>query len=191
MSIGGAATLAGRLVRACAAPVSVSDGTLTHVFPDPAGVSGAGDDAFSMPAARRRALRALADAVGAGQLALHPGADRAQTRARLLALPGVGEWTATYVAMRALGDPDAFLPTDLGVRHALQRMGRAGDPAAATRHAEAWRPWRAYGLMYLWGVWGAPQAQSEPAGGRRRRPSHVPGRRRVSSAEPAVVSGVH
>ncbi len=183
VSIGGATTLAGRLVRACAAPVSVRDRTLTHVFPDPARVAGAPDDAFSMPVSRRRALRALADAAGAGEVALHPGADRAQTRARLLALPGVGDWTATYVAMRVLGDPDAFLPTDLGVRRALERLGQAGDPAAATRRAEAWRPWRAYGLMYLWGAPAVPAA-------RPRRRAHVSRRTRVSPAQPVVLSGV-
>ncbi len=187
VSIGGAATLAGRLVRACAAPVSVRDGTLTHLFPDPARVDGAPDDAFSMPASRRRALRALARAVGNGELALHPGADRDETHDRLLALPGFGEWTATYVAMRVLGDPDAFLPSDLGVRRALERLGQPGDPASATRRAERWRPWRAYGLMYLWGAHAGVTATA----GRARRRSHVPARPRVSPSEPALLTGVH
>jgi AraC family transcriptional regulator of adaptative response / DNA-3-methyladenine glycosylase II len=98
---------------------------------------------------------------------------REETRARLMALPGVGEWTATYVAMRVLGDPDAFLAGDLGVRRALERLGRPGDPAAALRRAERWRPWRAYGLMYLWSAL-----------------SHIPRRRRVVRLEPAELAGV-
>ena len=69
---------------------------------------------------------------------------------RLLALPGIGPWTAAYVAMRALRDPDAFLPTDLGVRRALERLGRDGRPQAATRVAERWRPYRAYAIQHLW-----------------------------------------
>jgi AraC family transcriptional regulator, regulatory protein of adaptative response / DNA-3-methyladenine glycosylase II len=94
-----------------------------------------------------------------GELAIDPGSDRSELRARLLALPGIGPWTADYVAMRALCDPDAFLPTDLGVRRALQRLGarepalRAGCTAReATRRAERWRPWRAYALQHLWGT---------------------------------------
>jgi len=161
VSVTGAATLAGRLVAACGAPVSVRDDTLTHVFPDPGRILGAPESVFSMPSTRRRALRALASAAESGELALHAGADRERTRAGLLALPGIGEWTATYVAMRVLGDPDAFLPTDLGVRRALEALGEPGDPDAAVRRAQRWRPWRAYGLMYLWGA---------PAGAVRRRP---------------------
>ena len=176
VSIGGAATLAHRLVRACAQTVSIRDDSLTHLFPDAEGIAGAADDSFTMPVSRRRALRALALAVAEDRLALHAGADREQTRAGLLALPGIGEWTATYVAMRVLGDPDAFPATDLGVRRALERLGRPGDPVSALRQAERWRPWRSYGLMYLWGA---------PA----RRP-HVSRRLRVRSSEPGVLSGV-
>jgi AraC family transcriptional regulator of adaptative response / DNA-3-methyladenine glycosylase II len=69
-------------------------------------------------------------------------------RARLLELPGIGPWTADYVALRALGDPDVFLPTDVGVRRALTGLGE--DPAAAGTLGHAWRPWRSYGLMHLW-----------------------------------------
>jgi AraC family transcriptional regulator of adaptative response / DNA-3-methyladenine glycosylase II len=68
----------------------------------------------------------------------------------LLALPGIGPWTAGYVAMRALGDPDVFLVEDLGVRHALRRLGAADDPSAARALAEAWAPWRSYATQHLW-----------------------------------------
>ena len=74
----------------------------------------------------------------------------------LLALPGIGPWTAEYIAMRALRDPDAFLPSDLGVRRALERAGRDGRPAAAAALAERWRPYRAYALQHLWASLSAP-----------------------------------
>jgi AraC family transcriptional regulator of adaptative response / DNA-3-methyladenine glycosylase II len=70
--------------------------------------------------------------------------------AALQALPGIGPWTASYVAMRALGDPDVFMPTDLGVRHALDALGLESSPRAATQRAERWSPWRAYALHHLW-----------------------------------------
>ena len=78
------------------------------------------------------------------------GADRAEARRRLLALPGIGPWTAEYIAMRALRDPDAFVPSDLGVRHALERLGHDGRPAGAVALAERWRPYRAYAVQHLW-----------------------------------------
>ncbi|MCW3064849.1 MAG: transcriptional regulator, AraC family, partial [Solirubrobacterales bacterium] len=82
--------------------------------------------------------------------------DRAEAEARLLALPGIGSWTASYIGMRALRDPDAFLPTDLGVRHGLERLGLDGRPGAAVALAERWRPYRAYALVHLWGELDAP-----------------------------------
>ncbi|MCC3777952.1 DNA-3-methyladenine glycosylase, partial [Streptomyces sp. UNOB3_S3] len=89
-------------------------------------------------------------ALAGGELALGVGSDWSRARARLAALPGIGPWTAEIIAMRALGDPDAFPATDLGVRRAAARTGLPGTPAALTRHAAAWRPWRAYAVQYLW-----------------------------------------
>jgi AraC family transcriptional regulator of adaptative response / DNA-3-methyladenine glycosylase II len=103
-----------------------------------------------MPAARGRALVTLARALADGRIRIDPGADRDEVQGQLLALPGIGPWTAAYVALRGLGDPDAFLPSDLGVRRALARAAVASGPAAATRLAERWRPWRGYALQYLW-----------------------------------------
>ena len=97
-------------------------------FPTAAEVAEAPDDAFGMPAARRRTLRALAAAVADGTLRLDPGADRAETEARLLTVPGIGPWTAQYIALRALGDPDVLLPTDLGVRRGAAALGLPDDP---------------------------------------------------------------
>jgi AraC family transcriptional regulator of adaptative response / DNA-3-methyladenine glycosylase II len=88
--------------------------------------------------------------LAAGELDLDAGADRDDAMRRLLALPGVGVWTASYIAMRGLRDPDAFLPTDLGVRHALESLGLDGRPAAAARLAEGWRPYRSYAVQHLW-----------------------------------------
>jgi AraC family transcriptional regulator of adaptative response / DNA-3-methyladenine glycosylase II len=150
VSLAGAATLAGRLAADCGEPLERPMGAVTHVFPT-AGVLAELDPArLAMPAARARALLALATALEYGELVLDPGADREVARERLLALPGIGPWTADYIAMRALRDPDAFLPTDLGVRRALERLGHDGHPANAQRLAESWRPYRAYALQHLW-----------------------------------------
>ena len=87
---------------------------------------------------------------------LDAGVERDEAQRALLALPGLGPWTVGYIAMRALRDPDAFLPGDLGVRHALERLGRDGSPGGAARVAEAWRPYRAYALQHLWASLEAP-----------------------------------
>jgi AraC family transcriptional regulator of adaptative response / DNA-3-methyladenine glycosylase II len=113
-------------------------------------IATANPEAFGMPASRRHSIRALAIALAEGELTIDPGSDRGDVERRLLALPGVGPWTAAYIAMRALGDPDAWMPTDLGIRHALQSAGLPADPASATRLADRWRPWRSYALQYLW-----------------------------------------
>jgi AraC family transcriptional regulator of adaptative response / DNA-3-methyladenine glycosylase II len=149
ISVAGAATIAGRLVadygKALARPIK----NVTHLFPSPSALAEADPDRLAMPGSRRRALRALAAALASGELRLEGGADRDQVRERLLALPGIGRWTTEYVAMRALGDADAFLPADLGIRRSLARLGQDGRPAAAARLAERWRPYRAYAFQHL------------------------------------------
>ena len=134
---------------------------LTHLFPSPARLAAVDPDDLPMPKARGRALIGLCRALAEGELALDRGPDRAQTRARLLALPGIGDWTASYLAIRALGDPDAFMPTDLGTRHALARLGH--DPAQAAPLAEAWRPWRSYAQSLLWQVLLDPEGSADVA----------------------------
>jgi AraC family transcriptional regulator of adaptative response / DNA-3-methyladenine glycosylase II len=119
-------------------------------FPGAATIAALPDDAFRMPAARRSTIRSLAEAVADGKLDLDPGTDRDETMARLQDLPGIGAWTAGYVAMRAIGDPDIFLPTDLAVRRGAKELGLPDSPAALERHAERWRPWRSYALIRLW-----------------------------------------
>jgi AraC family transcriptional regulator, regulatory protein of adaptative response / DNA-3-methyladenine glycosylase II len=158
ISVPAARTAAARLTRALGEPLAAIDRaspTLTHLFPTPAAIAAAEPDALpGGPARRRHTLRVLARALAEGELAIDPGSDRGEVRARLLALPGIGPWTAEYIAMRALADPDAFLPTDLGVRRALERLGRGPrggcPPREAARLAERWRPWRAYALAHLW-----------------------------------------
>jgi AraC family transcriptional regulator of adaptative response / DNA-3-methyladenine glycosylase II len=122
----------------------------TGAFPDPAELLELPDEAFAMPGARRETLRQLARAVADGELDLDGGGDRDDTIARLKAVPGIGDWTAQYTAMRALGDPDAFLPTDLGVRRGARAAGLPDDPQALAVHAERWRPWRSYAVIRLW-----------------------------------------
>ncbi|NJC69523.1 DNA-3-methyladenine glycosylase 2 family protein [Planosporangium thailandense] len=144
VSVAAARTVLGKLVRTCA-PTA---GEL--LFPDAATVAEAPDEAFAMPATRRRTVRALAAAVASGDLVLDNGTDRAEATEKLLELPGVGPWTAGYVALRALGDPDVFLPTDLGVRRGAAALGLPDEPAALAGYATRWRPWRSYALIRLW-----------------------------------------
>ncbi len=158
VSLSAAATLARRLVVAYGEPLGHARGTVTHLFPSAEALAAADPATLPMPASRRRALLGLTAALAAGELELDPGADRLDARLRLEALPGIGPWTAEYVAMRALRDPDAFLASDLGVRHALVALGRPGDPRSALAAAEPWRPYRAYAMQHLWAGLGTPAA---------------------------------
>ncbi|MEU0741515.1 AlkA N-terminal domain-containing protein [Streptomyces sp. NPDC006134] len=150
VSTAAARTHAARLVTAHGEPVDDPEGGLTHLFPTAAALAEADPDALAMPRTRRTTLTTLVGRLADGSLDLGPAGDWADTRARLLALPGFGPWTADVIAMRALGDPDAFLPTDLGVRRAARGLGLPSTPAALTARATAWRPWRAYAVQYLW-----------------------------------------
>jgi AraC family transcriptional regulator of adaptative response / DNA-3-methyladenine glycosylase II len=158
VSVAAARTAAARLTCALGEPLPAPDGGLTRLFPDPAAIASADPSALpGGPVRRQETLQALARLLAEGELTIDPGSDREEVRARLLALPGIGPWTAEYIAMRALCDPDAFLPGDLGVRRALTRLlhrDRSGhdgcSPREALRLAERWRPWRAYALQHLW-----------------------------------------
>jgi AraC family transcriptional regulator, regulatory protein of adaptative response / DNA-3-methyladenine glycosylase II len=150
VSVAAARTHAGRLVARHGEPLPTPDGALTHVFPTAAVLAEADDDVLAMPARRRETLRALCAALRDGDVDLGPGSDRARVRRDLLALPGIGPWTVEYIAMRALGDPDAFPASDLGVLHGLRGLGAEGDARAAERRSQAWRPFRAYAVLHLW-----------------------------------------
>jgi len=157
VSVAAARRLGARLVAAYGKPLSRPDGPLTHCFPEAETLAAADPAALPMPRSRALALTGLASALASGELVLDPGAERDRAEAVLLALPGIGPWTASYIRMRALSDPDAFLPSDVGVLDALGRLGaipegtpraRAGRAAAAL--AESWRPWRSYAVHHLW-----------------------------------------
>ena len=150
VSTAAARTHAGRLVAAHGDPVEDPGGGLTHLFPTPAALAGIDPDSLALPRARRAAVLGLVAALAEGRLDLSPGADPAAAVRALEALPGIGPWTTGTIAMRALGDGDAFLPGDLGVRVAAKRLGLPGSPGALTRRAEPWRPWRAYAVQHLW-----------------------------------------
>jgi AraC family transcriptional regulator, regulatory protein of adaptative response / DNA-3-methyladenine glycosylase II len=164
VSTAAARTHAARLVVECGEPLADPRGGLTHLFPSPEALAGVG---VAMPAARRRSLAALVDALATRLLTLDPGCDREQAIFTLSALPGFGPWTTQVIAMRALGDPDAFPAADLGVRRAAEALGLPSAPVALTAHAERWRPWRAYAVQYLWAATPHPinrwPAQPAPA----------------------------
>ncbi|MCC5476271.1 AlkA N-terminal domain-containing protein [Streptomyces barringtoniae] len=150
VSTAAARTHAARLVTAHGKPLDDPEGGLTHLFPSPEALAAVDPETLAMPRTRRTTFTTLVRELADGRLHLGAEADWAETRARLLGLPGFGPWTVDVIAMRALGDPDAFLPTDLGIRRAAQELGLPGTPAALTARAEAWRPWRAYAVQYLW-----------------------------------------
>jgi AraC family transcriptional regulator of adaptative response / DNA-3-methyladenine glycosylase II len=154
VSVRAARTLAGRLVERFGEPLApgleAPGGGLTHVFPSPDALAAADPTGFSIPVARGRALAGLCEAIASGRIDLGPGCDRDEAERRLVELRGIGPWTAGYVRMRGLGDPDVFLHGDLGVRTALEAGGRRATPAAAARGAREWSPWRSYANHALW-----------------------------------------
>jgi AraC family transcriptional regulator of adaptative response / DNA-3-methyladenine glycosylase II len=173
VSLASAATLAGRLVAAYGERLTRPVGGVTHLFPSvaavasasgrpasaasgrPASAASAASAGLAMPERRAQAVLTLARTLASSDLTIDAGADREETLSRLLALPGIGPWTVNYIAMRALRDPDAFLASDLGVRHALESLGQASRPVDASRLAERWRPYRAYATLHLWGQLGS------------------------------------
>lgn len=150
VSTAAARTHAARLVTAHGTPVDDREGGLGFLFPTPADLADLDPSSLAMPQSRRRTLLSLIATLAAGDLDLSPGGDWARARAELSALPGFGPWTVETIAMRALGDPDAFVPTDLGVKLAAAALDLPTSPSALTRHASVWQPWRAYAVQYLW-----------------------------------------
>jgi AraC family transcriptional regulator of adaptative response / DNA-3-methyladenine glycosylase II len=154
VSVAAARRLGARLVAAYGKPLSRPDGPLTHCFPSAETLAAADPATLPMPRARGRALTGLAAALASGELSLDPGAERDRAESVLLALPGIGPWTAAYIRMRALSDPDAFLPGDVGVLDALRRLGaipgKANGLYGSAALAESWRPWRSYAVHHLW-----------------------------------------
>jgi AraC family transcriptional regulator of adaptative response / DNA-3-methyladenine glycosylase II len=150
VSIKAAQTHAARLVAAYGEPVADSRGSLTHLFPTTEALASLDPAALALPQARRTTLTTLVGALASGEIDLGPASDWHQARAALAGLPGFGPWTIETIAMRALGDPDAFVPSDLGIRRAARDVGLPSTAVGLIRHAAAWRPWRAYAVQYLW-----------------------------------------
>src|SRR3984885_10090579 len=149
VSVSAGTKLVTRVVAELGTPLRHRVGQVTHLFPPAAAIAGLDPEALPMPRSRGRTLVGMAAELAAGRLVLDDAVDRATAHAALLALPGIGPWTAGYIAMRALRDPDAFLPGDVGVIEALERLGagagsRGRAVTAAAELAEDWRPWRSY-----------------------------------------------
>jgi AraC family transcriptional regulator, regulatory protein of adaptative response / DNA-3-methyladenine glycosylase II len=154
VSTAAARTLAARLLLAhgthLTGALADPEGGLTHLWPDVDRLAALDARTIAMPRSRQRTFSGLVHALAEGRLRLGPGADVPAARATLADLPGIGPWTVELVALRGLGDPDAFPASDLGVRRAAERLGLPPTPAALLRHAERWRPYRAYAVQYLW-----------------------------------------
>lgn len=151
VSTAAARTLARRLLLPHGSELPADPGGgLTHLWPTPQQLMALDEESLGMPSSRRRTLVSLVRALADGQVDLSPQADVGAARAQLAELPGIGPWTVELVALRGLGDPDAFPVTDLGVRRAAESLGLPTGPRALTGHADRWRPYRAYAVQYLW-----------------------------------------
>ncbi|WP_430591508.1 AlkA N-terminal domain-containing protein [Humidisolicoccus flavus] len=148
-----AQTHAGRLVQTFGTPVEDPHGGLTHLFPSAATLLEREDavmEHLAMPQRRKSTLLGLVRALAEGRVRLHPGADWAEARSELHALPGIGPWTVETILMRALGDPNAFVANDLGVILAARSLGLPDTAAGIERFSTAWSPWRSYAVQHLW-----------------------------------------
>ena len=150
VSLKAARTHAGRIVAAYGRPVTDSGGGLTHVFPVVEQLAEIDPAHLAFPKSRQRCLTALIKALSDGEVVLDPGCDWNRARQQLLSLPGIGPWTAEVIAMRGLGDPDAFPVSDLGLRSAAKQLGLPADPDPLTERSMRWRPWRSYATQHLW-----------------------------------------
>ena len=152
VSVAAARTAAARLTEALGErlPPALASPGAELLFPTPAAIAEHGAEVLTGPARRIASVCTVAAALADGTLALDPGRDPADLRAELLALPGVGPWTAGYLAMRVLGDPDELLAEDLGVRRGAAALDLPSDIPGLTARAAAWRPWRSYAATHLW-----------------------------------------
>ncbi|HEX5788591.1 MAG TPA: AlkA N-terminal domain-containing protein, partial [Woeseiaceae bacterium] len=155
VSVKAATTLSGRIVARYGTPLDPALGDaaghgLTHLFPAPDALARRRFDNLGITGARIATIRRLALAVAGGEVAFDSGQDADAVCRALTDLPGIGNWTAQYIAMRALKNPDAFPASDLGLLRAFDEEGGRLKPAELLQRAEAWRPWRAYAAMLLW-----------------------------------------
>jgi len=150
VSMKAARTHAARLVTAYGQPIDDTNGALTHTFPSIEQLADIDPAHLAMPQSRRRTLIALIAGLADGTVVLDAGCDWDAARSQLLALPGIGAWTAEVIAMRGLGNPDAFPGSDLGLRMAAEQLGLPSDQRALLARSERWRPWRSYATQHLW-----------------------------------------
>jgi DNA-3-methyladenine glycosylase II len=160
VSVKAASTLAGRLVRAFGNPLQEPDpGGLNYLFPAPAALASANFAGFGLPTQRSEAIRALSIAVREGEVDLTAQAGLEALVERLASLPGIGPWTAHYIALR-LGEPDAFPAGDLGLLRAAGQNGGSLAKSELLNQADNWRPWRSYAAIYLWKTYAEDQGGS-------------------------------
>ncbi len=150
VSVAGARSTASRLTEEFGERVDFGLAGLTHLFPTAAALHDAGPDRIPVPRSRAEALTSLCGSLASGDLDLSIGADRAKVRVQMIDHRGIGPWTADYVLIRALREPDGFLSSDLGVKHAAAKLGLPTEPRALSAHAERWAPWRSSALLHLW-----------------------------------------
>ncbi len=150
ISVAAARTITGRIAARLGQPLPTAAGGLHVAFPRPDALAAAAFDGLGMPASRGATLVSLARAICDGRLGLAPDGDHEEVRAALLAIPGIGPWTAAYVAMRALGDHDALPASDLVLRQVLSNGAGPVSTRAVEEQASRWSPWRAYAVAHLW-----------------------------------------
>jgi AraC family transcriptional regulator of adaptative response / DNA-3-methyladenine glycosylase II len=185
VSVAGAQTAAARLTVAAGERLPVPVGELTHLFPSPAAIADLGPAVIAGPRRRAQAICDAAAAMADGSLVVSRERNTAELTADLVARPGIGPWTAGYVAMRLLADPDVLLTGDLVIRAGASLLGLPGRPAELTQRSSAWRPFRSYAGMHLWKVAlaEAARARAEVAGKRVGRRT-----RRVSPVAPRTAA---
>jgi AraC family transcriptional regulator of adaptative response / DNA-3-methyladenine glycosylase II len=150
VSVKGATTLAGRVVARCGTELTAPDGAITHYFPTAQDLAEADLDGLGLTGGRIRTLKAFARAVADGSVSFSPGANLEEKIEELCAVSGIGPWTAHYIALRAVGEPDAFPAADLGLRKAASPEATPISTQALETMAERWRPWRGYAALLLW-----------------------------------------
>jgi AraC family transcriptional regulator of adaptative response / DNA-3-methyladenine glycosylase II len=174
ISTAAARTLGATIAARWGDPVVDPEGGLSRLFPAPAALI---EFDVAMPAGRRRAVRSLAGALADGKLELSPGAERGEATHALRQIPGVGPWSTELIAMRALGDPDAFPASDLGLRRGADALGLPANLRELVARSGRWSPWRAYAVQHLWGA--TPHAINDwpPAAGDRTSSAARPARK--------------
>lgn len=152
VSVAAARGLAGRLAAEYGKPLDAPIGGVTHAFPVAEALAEIDPAAFPMPRTRQRTLHELVSRMADGRLRIDAGVEWDETERKLLEVPGIGPWTAGYIRMRALGDPDVFLASDLGVRQGMALARLPDEPRAAEAAADRWRPWRSYAQLHIWAL---------------------------------------